>query len=70
NPSPLCNTIFRSISKRTQYLEEVDLPNFLKAMGNGVEAHAEKLANEIGDLEKLLVTRTLKLKKMGIPCKH
>ncbi|CAA6653870.1 unnamed protein product [Spirodela intermedia] len=36
----------------------------------GVEAHVAKLDAEIGDLQKLLVTRTLRLKKLGIPCKH
>ncbi|XP_057845857.2 uncharacterized protein LOC131055405 isoform X1 [Cryptomeria japonica] len=70
NPLPVCNTIFRSISKRTKYLKEVDLADFLKAVGNGVETHTEKLANEIGDLQQLLTIRTLKLKKMGIPCKQ
>uniref|UniRef100_A0A0D6QXN6 Small ribosomal subunit protein mS41 SAM domain-containing protein n=1 Tax=Araucaria cunninghamii TaxID=56994 RepID=A0A0D6QXN6_ARACU len=69
NPS-LCNAISRNISKRTQYLEEVNIADFLKALGNGVEVHTEKLANEVGDLQQLLITRTLKLKKMGIPCKH
>nr|ABK25636.1 unknown [Picea sitchensis] len=71
NPySPLCNTICRSISRQPRYLKEVGLPDFLKAVGNGVEAHSEKLANEVGDLQKLLETRTMTLKKLGIPCKH
>nr|KJB26297.1 hypothetical protein B456_004G236000 [Gossypium raimondii] len=39
-------------------------------IGHGVETHVAKLESEIGDFQKLLVTRTLKLKKIGIPCKH
>lgn len=71
NPySPLCDVISRNISRQPRYLKEVGLPDFLKAIGNGVEAHSEKLANEVGDLEKLLETRTMALKKLGIPCKH
>lgn len=46
------------------------IPEFLKGIGNGVETHMAKLETEIGDIEKLLVTRTLRLKKLGIPCKH
>ncbi|KAL7257734.1 hypothetical protein ACSBR1_003948 [Camellia fascicularis] len=57
-------------SKSTPYLVKVGIPEFLKGVGKGVEAHVEKLESEIGDLPKLLVTRTLKLKKLGIPCKH
>ncbi|KAK9291377.1 hypothetical protein L1049_019323 [Liquidambar formosana] len=39
-------------------------------IGRGVETHVAKIETEIGDFQKLLVTRTLKLKKLGIPCKH
>ncbi|KAI0528888.1 hypothetical protein KFK09_001431 [Dendrobium nobile] len=52
------------------YLLKVGIPDFLNSVGNGVEAHAAKLETEIGDFNKLLVTRTLRLKKLGIPCKH
>ncbi|KAK8948864.1 hypothetical protein KSP39_PZI006179 [Platanthera zijinensis] len=52
------------------YLMKVGIPDFLNGVGNGVEAHAAKLEAEIGDFNKLLVTRTLRLKKLGIPCKH
>ncbi|GAA0138231.1 hypothetical protein LIER_00014 [Lithospermum erythrorhizon] len=57
-------------SKSTPYLVKVGIPEFLNGIGKGVENHVGKLENEIGDLHKLLVTRTLKLKKLGIPCKH
>ncbi|XP_059648219.1 uncharacterized protein LOC132294393 [Cornus florida] len=57
-------------SKSTPYLVKVGIPEFLNGVGKGVETHVEKLENEIGDFQKLLVTRTLKLKKLGIPCKH
>ena len=49
---------------------KVGIPEFLSGVGNGVETHVAKLESEIGDFQKLLVTRTLKLKKLGIPCKH
>lgn len=49
---------------------KVGIPEFLHGIGQGVEAHVEKLESEFGDLQKLLVTRTLRLKKLEIPCKH
>ena len=50
---------------------KVGIPEFLNGIGKGVEAHVEKLETEFGsDLQKLLVARTLKLKKLEIPCKH
>lgn len=49
---------------------KVGIPEFLNGIGKGVEAHVGKLESEVGDIHKLLVTRTLKLKKLGIPCKH
>ncbi|WOL18382.1 hypothetical protein Cni_G27177 [Canna indica] len=52
------------------YEAKVGIPEFLKAVGSGVDAHIPKLEAEIGDFQKLLVTRTLRLKKLGIPCKH
>ncbi|KAL8099509.1 uncharacterized protein LOC141684411 [Apium graveolens] len=57
-------------SKSSPYIVKVGIPEFLKGVGNGVETHVQKLENEIGDFQKLLVTRTLKLKKLEIPCKH
>ncbi|XP_008781162.2 uncharacterized protein LOC103701012 [Phoenix dactylifera] len=53
-----------------RYEVKVGIPEFLKGVGNGVEAHVAKLEAEIGDFQKLLVTRTLRLKNLGIPCKH
>lgn len=47
---------------------KVGIPEFLNGVGKGVEKHVEKLESEIGDLNKLLVTRTIKLKRLGIPC--
>lgn len=49
---------------------KVGIPEFLSGIGGGVETHIAKLETEIGDLSKLLVTRTLRLKKHGVPCKH
>ncbi|NP_001351837.1 uncharacterized protein LOC101505982 [Cicer arietinum] len=60
----------RSFSKSTPYVVKVGIPEFLTGIGNGVESHVAKLDSEIGDFQKLLETRTLKLKKLGIPCKH
>ena len=40
---------------------------FLNGVGKGVEAHAAKLEEAVGgDLQRLLVARTLRLKKLGI----
>ncbi|CAD5332775.1 unnamed protein product [Arabidopsis thaliana] len=52
------------------YHVKVGIPEFLSGIGGGVETHIAKLETELGDLPKLLVTRTLRLKKFGIPCKH
>ncbi|KAK9124347.1 hypothetical protein Sjap_013949 [Stephania japonica] len=60
----------RFSSKSDQYIPKVGIPEFLNGVGKGVEAHVQKLETEIGDFQKLLVTRTLKLKKLGLPCKH
>ncbi|GAB4855658.1 hypothetical protein Ancab_024280 [Ancistrocladus abbreviatus] len=60
----------RFFSKSAHYIVKVGIPEFLNGIGGGVETHVTKLETEIGDLNKLLVTRTLKLKKLGIPCKH
>lgn len=57
-------------SKSKNYLVKVGIPEFLKGVGRGVETHVEKLESEIGDLNKLLVTRTLRLKRLGVPVKH
>ncbi|KAL3843550.1 hypothetical protein ACJIZ3_000953 [Penstemon smallii] len=56
-------------SKPTPYIVKVGIPEFLNGVGKGLENHVEKLESEIGDLQKLLVTRTIKLKRLGIPCK-
>ncbi|GMG99785.1 hypothetical protein Nepgr_001625 [Nepenthes gracilis] len=72
-PVPATNTNVgfpRFFSKSTPYIVKVGIPEFLNGVGGGVETHAAKLETEIGELHKLLVTRTLKLKKLGIPCKH
>ncbi|GLT38533.1 hypothetical protein SLA2020_127770 [Shorea laevis] len=60
----------RSFSNLTPFVVKVGIPEFLNGVGGGVEAHVAKLESEIGDFQKLLVTRTLKLKKLGVPCKH
>ncbi|XP_021888542.1 uncharacterized protein LOC110807663 isoform X2 [Carica papaya] len=60
----------RFFSKSTAYVVKVGIPEFLSGIGKGVETHVTKLESEIGDFQKLLVTRTLRLKKLGIPCKH
>ncbi|KAL5996513.1 hypothetical protein ACLOJK_026593 [Asimina triloba] len=51
-------------------LIKAGIPEFLTGVGRGVESHVPKLEEEIGELHKLLVTRTLRLKKLGILCKH
>ncbi|KAJ3676053.1 hypothetical protein LUZ60_003465 [Juncus effusus] len=49
---------------------KVGIAEFCKGVGGGVEGHVAKLEAEIGSIQKLLETRTLRLKKLGIPCKH
>ncbi|KAK7268254.1 hypothetical protein RIF29_20949 [Crotalaria pallida] len=52
------------------YIVKVGILEFLNGIGKGVKSHVAKLESEIGDFNNLLVTRTLKLKKLDIPCKH
>ena len=40
---------------------KVGIPEFLNGVGKGVEAHVQKLEAEIGDIQKLLVTRRWQL---------
>ncbi|KAH6776940.1 IGR motif protein [Perilla frutescens var. hirtella] len=56
-------------TKSSHYVVKVGIPEFLNGVGRGLENHVEKLEAEIGDFNKLLVTRTIKLKRLGIPCK-
>ncbi|KAF3486169.1 hypothetical protein F2Q69_00056208 [Brassica cretica] len=63
-------SLARFYSKPAPYAVKVGIPEFLSGIGGGVETHVARLEAELGDLSKLLVTRTLKLKKFGIPCKH
>ncbi|KAK3023323.1 hypothetical protein RJ639_043510 [Escallonia herrerae] len=60
----------RFSSKSNPYAVKVGIPEFLNGVGKGVETHVEKLESEIGDFQTLLVTRTFKLKKLGLPCRH
>ncbi|KAG8363926.1 hypothetical protein BUALT_Bualt19G0073200 [Buddleja alternifolia] len=69
-PSNSVTGIANFSSKSSPYIVKVGIPEFLSGVGNGVEKHVEKLESEIGDLQKLLVTRTIKLKRLGIPCKQ
>ncbi|TKY52315.1 IGR protein motif [Spatholobus suberectus] len=70
SPLPHSAPYSRFFSKSSPYVVKVGIPEFLNGIGKGVESHVAKLESEIGDFQKLLVTRTLKLKKLGIPCKH
>lgn len=47
---------------------KVGIPEFLNGVGKDLGKHAEKLEAAIGGLDKLLITRTIKLKRIGIPC--
>ncbi|CAA2977842.1 Hypothetical predicted protein [Olea europaea subsp. europaea] len=49
---------------------KVGIPEFLNEVGKGVEQHVEKLDSEFGDLQKLLVARTVKLKRVGLKCQE
>ncbi|CAM6122977.1 unnamed protein product [Calypogeia fissa] len=48
----------------------VEVQDFLRAIGKGVEAHAEKMAKEAGSLPNLLRFRGGSLKGLGIPCQQ
>ncbi|XP_057961217.1 uncharacterized protein LOC131153145 [Malania oleifera] len=69
-PPDFMPSFARFFSKPSPYVVKVGIPEFLKGVGKGVETHVPKLEADIGDFQKLLVTRTLRLKKLGIPCKH
>ncbi|KAI5658507.1 hypothetical protein M9H77_27300 [Catharanthus roseus] len=70
NPSCSASGFATFSPKSNPYIVKVGIPEFLTGLGKGVEKHVEKLESELGDFQKLLVTRTLKLKKLGIPCKE
>ncbi|CAI9764221.1 unnamed protein product [Fraxinus pennsylvanica] len=57
-------------SKSNPYIVKVGIPEFLNGIGKGVEQHTEKLESEFGDFQKLLVARTLKLKRLGLKCQE
>ncbi|KAL2491214.1 IGR protein motif [Abeliophyllum distichum] len=57
-------------SKSNSYIVKVGIPEFLNGVGKGVEQHVEKLESEFGDLQKLLVARTIKLKRIGLKCQE
>ncbi|KAI3518929.1 hypothetical protein L1887_07829 [Cichorium endivia] len=68
-------SIARFSSKASPYPVKVGIPEFLNGIGNGVETYAEKLESEFGDLQNLLVARSMKLKKLNVGgdpkvCKH
>ncbi|TKY46575.1 IGR protein motif [Spatholobus suberectus] len=63
---PVSTCFSRFFSKSSPYVVKVGIPEFLNGIGKGVESHVVKLESEIGDFQNLLVTRTLKLKKLGI----
>jgi hypothetical protein len=49
---------------------EIGVQDFLKAVGNGVESHADKVSQAIDSVSTLLQTRSGKLKGLGVPCKQ
>lgn len=48
----------------------VEVQDFLRAVGKGVEAHADKMAKEAGSLPNFLRFRGGSLKGLGIPCQQ
>ncbi|KAJ4783421.1 xaa-pro aminopeptidase P [Rhynchospora pubera] len=61
----------RSYRGGSQNEVKVGIAEFLRGIGGGVEGHVAKVEAEVGgDLQKLLQTCTLRLKKLAIPCKH
>ncbi|KAJ0842465.1 putative IGR protein [Helianthus annuus] len=49
-----------------RFTRQVGIPEFLNGIGNGVETYAERLEAEFGDLQNLLVARSMKLKKLSV----
>ena len=47
----------------------MNVADFLKGIGQGVEVHAEKVATEVQSVEELVLLKRTKLKKIGVPCK-
>ncbi|KAM2646482.1 hypothetical protein EV1_019888 [Malus domestica] len=62
--------LLQDILEVAEFTVKVGIPEFLNGIGNGVESHVTKLESEIRDFQKLPVIRTLRLKKLGVPCKH
>ncbi|KAL6219398.1 hypothetical protein ACLB2K_007157 [Fragaria x ananassa] len=57
---PSTTRLARFSTKSTPYLEKVGILEFLNGIGKGAEAHpVAKIEYEIGDIQNLLVTRTL-----------
>ncbi|GJM94532.1 hypothetical protein PR202_ga11183 [Eleusine coracana subsp. coracana] len=53
------------------YQAKVGVVEFLNGIGKGVETHAAKIEEAVGgNLQRLLETRTLRFKKLGVPCNH
>ncbi|CAI7767984.1 unnamed protein product [Closterium sp. NIES-53] len=50
--------------------EPISVSEFVRAVGGGVEANADKVAAEISSLPQLLSTRSGRLKKIGLPCQQ
>ncbi|GJP51543.1 hypothetical protein CLOM_g10708 [Closterium sp. NIES-68] len=50
--------------------DPVSVSAFVRAVGGGVEANADKVAAEISSLAQLLSTRSGRLKKIGLPCQQ
>ncbi|PWA65769.1 hypothetical protein CTI12_AA328590 [Artemisia annua] len=74
-PSNSTTFVANYSSKSNLYHVKVGIPEFLNGIGNGVEMYAEKLETEFGDLQNLLVARSMKLKKINVGgdpkvCKH
>ncbi|CAI5535154.1 unnamed protein product, partial [Closterium sp. Naga37s-1] len=51
-------------------LDPISVSDFVRAVGGGVEANADKVAAEISSLPQLLSTRSGRLKKIGLPCQQ
>ncbi|KAL2631668.1 hypothetical protein R1flu_016354 [Riccia fluitans] len=49
---------------------EIGVQEFLKGVGKGVEAHADKVASEVPSFSDFLRLRSGILKKLGIPCQQ
>eukprot|EP00250_Pteridium_aquilinum_P034061 c6965_g1_i1 orf=485-805(-) len=65
-----CSTPSEAAASEAAPATGISVVDFLKSIGKGVEAHADKIAKKVETLDELLLIRRMKLKKIEVPCKQ